>query len=95
MWLLESTAERGKAMRTFVCIVPVSRRRVTTDRGESLQRRWWLCAGRTIRLSELNRLLGPESDLHAWCVGSVSARACRSLCMLPEVVCERERAYAV
>ena len=31
---LDSIAERGRAMRTFVCIVPVTRRRVTTDNGE-------------------------------------------------------------
>ena len=36
-------------MRTFVCIVPVTRRRVTTENGESLQRRERLCAGHLIR----------------------------------------------
>ena len=41
-------AERGVARRTFVCNIPVSRRRVTNDTGESLQRRERLCAGRTL-----------------------------------------------
>ena len=55
MWHLESIAERGRAMRTFVCIVPVTRRRVTTDNGESLQRRERLCAGPSIRLFQCTR----------------------------------------
>ena len=42
-------------MRTFVCIVPDTRRRVTTDNGESLQRRERLCAGRWIRLFQRTR----------------------------------------
>ncbi len=42
-------------MRTFVCIVPVTRRRVTTDNRESLQRRERLCAGRSIRLFQRTR----------------------------------------
>ena len=37
-------------MRTFVCIVPVTRCWVTTDNRESLQRRERLSAGRSIRL---------------------------------------------
>ena len=37
-------------MRAFVCIVPETGRRVTTDNGESLQRKERLCAGRSIRL---------------------------------------------
>ena len=55
MWHLESIAERDRAMRTFVCIVPETRRRVTTDNGESLQRRERLCAGRSIRLFQCTR----------------------------------------
>ena len=31
MWYVEFTAERGKAMRTFVRTVPVGQRRVTTE----------------------------------------------------------------
>ena len=50
MWHLESIAEQGRAMRTFVCIIPETGCRVTTDNGESLQRRERLCAGRSIRL---------------------------------------------
>ena len=42
-------------MRTFVCIVPETRRRVITDNGESLQRREWLWAGRSIRLFQRMR----------------------------------------
>ena len=42
-------------MRTFVCIVPETGRRVTTDNGESLQRRERLCAGRSIRLFQRTR----------------------------------------
>ena len=34
-------------MRTLVCIVPETGRRVTTDNGESLQRRERLCTGRS------------------------------------------------
>ena len=50
VWHLESIAEGDRAMRTFVCIVPETGRRVITDNGESLQRRERLCAGRSIRL---------------------------------------------
>jgi len=42
-------------MRTFVCIVPETGRRVTTDNGESLQRRERLCAGWSIRLFQRTR----------------------------------------
>ena len=42
-------------MRTFVSIVPEIRRRVTTDNGESLQRRERLYAGRSIRLFQRTR----------------------------------------
>ena len=52
---LDSIAERGRAMRTFVCIVPVTRRRVTTDNGESVQRGEILCAGRLIRRLQRTR----------------------------------------
>ena len=31
----ESIAERGRAIRTFVCIVPETQRQVTADNGES------------------------------------------------------------
>ena len=55
MWHLESIAERGRAMRTFVCIVHVTRRRVSDDNGESLQRRERLCAGRSIKLFQCTR----------------------------------------
>ena len=55
MWHLESIAERGTAMHTFVCIVPVTGRRVTTDNGESLQSRERFCAGRSIRLFQRTR----------------------------------------
>ena len=55
MWYLESIAERGRAMRTFVCIVPETRRRVTTDNGVSLQRRERFCAGQSIRLFQRTR----------------------------------------
>ena len=55
VWHLESIAERGRAMRTFVSIVPAIRRRVTTDNGESLQRRERLCAGRSIRFFQRMR----------------------------------------
>ena len=55
MWHLESIAERGRAMRTFVCTVPETGRRVTTDNGESLQGRERLCAGRSIRLFQRKR----------------------------------------
>ena len=34
MWHLEFTVERGKATRTFVCTVPVCRRRVLLNNGE-------------------------------------------------------------
>ena len=51
MWHLEFTAERGKATRTFVCTVPVCRRRVTTEQGEFVQRRERLGAGPAIRLA--------------------------------------------
>ena len=44
-----------RAMRTFVCIVPVTRRRVITDNGESLQRRERLCPGRSTRLFQCTR----------------------------------------
>ena len=54
MWLLQSIPGRGRAMRTFVCIVPVTRRAVTTDNGESLQRER-LCAGQSIRLFQRTR----------------------------------------
>ena len=37
-------------MRTFVCIVPETGCRVTTDNGEPQQRKEWLCDGRSIRL---------------------------------------------
>ena len=52
MWHLESIAERGRAMRTFV---PETGRRVTTDKGESLQRKERLRAGRSIRLFQRTR----------------------------------------
>ena len=55
MWHVESIAERGRAMRTFVCIVSETGRRVTTENGESLQRRERLCAGRSIRLFQRTR----------------------------------------
>ena len=42
-------------MRTFVCIVSETGRRVTTENGESLQRRERLCAGRSIRLFQRTR----------------------------------------
>ena len=42
-------------MRTFVCIVPETGRRVTTDNGESRQRREGLCAGLSIRLFQRTR----------------------------------------
>ena len=55
MWHLESIAEPGRAMHTFVCIVPETGRWVTTDNGESLQRRERLCVGRLIRLFQHTR----------------------------------------
>ena len=55
MWHLESVAERDRTMRTFVCIAPETGRRVTTDNGESLQRKEQLCAGRSIRLFQRTR----------------------------------------
>ena len=42
-------------MRTFVCIVPETGRWVTTDNRESLQRKEWLCAVRSIRLFQRMR----------------------------------------
>ena len=55
VWHLESIAERGRAMHTFLCIIPETGRRVTTDNGESLQRKEQLCAGRLIRLFQCTR----------------------------------------
>ena len=42
-------------MRTFVCIVPETGRQVTTDNGESLQRKERLRAGRSIRRFQRTR----------------------------------------
>ena len=55
MWHLESIVEGGRAIGTFVCIVPETGHRVTTDNGESLQRRKLLSAGRLIRLFRRTR----------------------------------------
>ena len=78
MWHLESIAELRRLMRTFVCIVPVTRRRVTTDNGESLQRRERLCAGRSIRLFQRTRAKQAWAK-RALCAGTVSARVCKVL----------------
>ena len=43
VWHLESTTERGKAMRTFLCTVPIGQRRVTTDNGIHAEKRATLC----------------------------------------------------
>ena len=42
-------------MSTFACIVPETGRRVTTDNGESLQRKERLRAGRSIRVFQSTR----------------------------------------
>ena len=64
-------------MRTFVCIVPKTGRRVTTHNGESLQRRERLCAGRWIRLFQCTRAKQAyvKGDLEGVYVGNIPARA--------------------
>ena len=48
-------------MRTFVRYVPeTGRRQVTTDNGESLQRRKRLCTGRSVRFYQRSELYGPK-----------------------------------
>ena len=42
-------------MHTFVCTVPETGRRVTTDNGESLKKRERLCAGQSTKLFQRTR----------------------------------------